>query len=90
MTVVRIVLATRAMTGQKAVEWSATLNATFQFTRLSTQRSAREAALRHYVSTIATARVQPAEAPRILTGKQLRVKPSAGSASRLCSFSRWQ
>ena len=41
-------------------------------------------------SKIATARVQPAEAPRILCGKQEMVKPSAGSASRLCSFSRWQ
>ena len=42
------------------------------------------------VSRIATARVQPADAPRILTGKQHTVKPSPGSASRLCSFSRWQ
>ena len=41
-------------------------------------------------SKIATARVQPAEAPRILCGKQLMKKPSPGSASRLCSFSRWQ
>ena len=41
-------------------------------------------------SKIATARVQPAEAPRILCGKQLMKKPSAGSASRLCSFSMWQ
>ena len=39
---------------------------------------------------MATARVQPAEAPRILCGKQLMKKPLAGSASRLCSFSRWQ
>ena len=43
-----------------------------------------------YSSKIATARVQPAEAPRILCGKQEMVKPSPGSASRLCSFSRWQ
>src|SRR5262249_7997605 len=41
-------------------------------------------------SKIAPARVQPAEAPRILCGKQAMVKPSPGSASRLCSFSRWQ
>ena len=41
-------------------------------------------------SRMATARVQPAEAPRIFTGKQHTVKPSPGSASRLCSFSRWQ
>src|SRR6267378_3689017 len=41
-------------------------------------------------STMATARVQPAEAPRIFTGKHAMVKPSPGSASRLCSFSRWQ
>src|SRR6266850_658789 len=39
-------------------------------------------------STIATARVQPAEAPRIFTGKHAMVKPWPGSASRLCSFSR--
>ena len=41
-------------------------------------------------SKIATARVQPAEAPRILCGKQAMVKPSPGKTSRLCSFSRWQ
>ena len=41
-------------------------------------------------SKMATARVQPAEAPRIFTGKQHTVKPSPGKASRLCSFSRWQ
>ena len=41
-------------------------------------------------SRMATARVQPADAPRIFTGKQHTVKPSPGSASRLCSFSRWQ
>jgi hypothetical protein len=41
-------------------------------------------------SMIATARVQPAEPPRTLTGKQLTVNPLAGSASRLCSFSMWQ
>ncbi|MDT4838898.1 hypothetical protein FQZ97_726710 [compost metagenome] len=41
-------------------------------------------------SKIATARVQPAEAPRILCGKQLMKKPVGGSTSRLCSFSMWQ
>ena len=41
-------------------------------------------------SKMATARVQPAEAPRILCGKQLMKKPVGGSASRLCSFSMWQ
>ena len=41
-------------------------------------------------SMIATARVQPAEPPRTLTGKQLTVNPLDGSASRLCSFSMWQ
>ncbi|MNV96120.1 hypothetical protein D3C71_1910860 [compost metagenome] len=41
-------------------------------------------------SNIATARVQPADAPRILCGKQLIVKPVAGIDSRLCSFSKWQ
>ena len=41
-------------------------------------------------STIATARVQPAEARSIFTGKQATVKPVDGSASRLCSFSMWQ
>ena len=40
-----------------------------------------------HVSMMATARVQPAEPPRTLTGKQATVKPVAGSASRLCSFS---
>jgi hypothetical protein len=45
---------------------------------------------RDYASMIATARVQPAEPPRTLTGKQLTVKPLGGSASRLCSFSIWQ
>jgi len=43
-----------------------------------------------YLSMMATARVQPADAPFILTGKQLTVKPDAGNASRLWSFSRWQ
>ena len=37
---------------------------------------------------IATARVQPAEARWIFTGKQTTSKPSAGNCSRLCSFSR--
>ena len=41
-------------------------------------------------SRIATARVQPADAPRIFTGRQLTVNPAGGSASRLCSFSMWQ
>ena len=41
-------------------------------------------------SRIATARVKPAEAPLMLNGKQHTEKPVAGSASRLCSFSRWQ
>ena len=43
-----------------------------------------------HASMIATARVQPAEARSILTGKQTTVKPVDGSASRLCSFSIWQ
>jgi len=42
------------------------------------------------LSKMATARVQPADAPRILCGKHEMMKPSPGSASRLCSFSRWQ
>jgi hypothetical protein len=41
-------------------------------------------------SKIATARVQPAEALRILCGKQLMKNPLAGSTSRLCIFSMWQ
>jgi len=41
-------------------------------------------------STMATARVHPAEAPLIFTGKQTTEKPLGGRASRLCSFSRWQ
>src|SRR5436190_20886590 len=44
----------------------------------------------HACSSIATARVHPAEPPRTLTGKQLTVKPVAGRLSRLCSFSMWQ
>jgi len=47
-------------------------------------------AVGNQASMIATARVQPAEPPRTLTGKQLTVKPLAGSTSRLCSFSIWQ
>src|SRR5262249_52354802 len=43
-----------------------------------------------YSSMIATARVQPADAARIFTGKQDTVNPVEGSASRLCSFSIWQ
>src|SRR5215470_14320386 len=38
--------------------------------------------------TIATARVQPAEPRCTFTGKQTISKPSGGSSSRLCSFSR--
>jgi hypothetical protein len=41
-------------------------------------------------SMIATARVQPAEAARTFTGKHDTTKPYGGSASKLCSFSRWQ
>ncbi len=51
--------------------------------------SRHQAAIRRS-SKIATARVHPAEAPRILCGKQLMKKPSAGTDSRLCSFSMWQ
>jgi hypothetical protein len=43
-----------------------------------------------YKSMIATARVQPADARSILTGKQDTVKPVDGKSSRLCSFSMWQ
>ena len=41
-------------------------------------------------SRMATARVQPAEARSILTGKHDTMKPVDGSCSRLCSFSIWQ
>ena len=41
-------------------------------------------------SMIATARVQPAEARSILTGKHDTAKPVDGKSSRLCSFSMWQ
>jgi hypothetical protein len=41
-------------------------------------------------SRIAMARVQPADAAWIFTGKQLTEKPFEGSFSRLCSFSMWQ
>ena len=43
-----------------------------------------------HASMIATARVQPAEARSIFIGKHETMKPVEGSASRLCSFSRWQ
>jgi len=42
---------------------------------------------RPYASRIATARVQPAEARSIFTGKQLTMNPAGGRPSRLCSFS---
>ena len=45
--------------------------------------------LRHD-STIATARVHPAEARAIFTGKHAIMKPCGGRLSRLCSFSIWQ
>ena len=45
---------------------------------------------RSYSSKMATARVQPADAPLILTGKHETVNPVAGSRSRLPSFSIWQ
>ena len=41
-------------------------------------------------SKIATARVNPAEALRILKGKQEIMKPVGGRLSRLASFSMWQ
>src|SRR6185312_3209276 len=41
-------------------------------------------------SMIATARVQPADARSIFTGKHDTMKPVGGSCSRLCSFSIWQ
>ena len=41
-------------------------------------------------SMMATARVQPADAALILTGKHAIMNPVAGIASRLCSFSMWQ
>src|ERR1700752_5017060 len=45
---------------------------------------------RLYASMIATARVQPAEARSIFTGKHDMVNPVDGRSSKLCSFSRWQ
>ena len=45
---------------------------------------------RDQLSMIATARVQPADARSIFTGKQDTMKPVAGKSSRLCSFSMWQ
>ncbi len=43
-----------------------------------------------HASIMATARVQPAEAALILTGKQATMNPCGGKTSRLCSFSMWQ
>ena len=40
-------------------------------------------------SISATARIQPALARSILTGKQESIHPEAGSAARLVSFSIW-
>ena len=40
-------------------------------------------------SISATARIHPALARSIFTGKQLKVKPVAGIAARLVSFSIW-
>ena len=48
------------------------------------------AARNSHPSSIATARVQPADARSIFTGKHDTVKPVDGSCSRLCSFSMWQ
>ena len=50
----------------------------------------RKSSGRLYPSMIATARVQPAEARSILTGKHDTVNPLEGRSSRLCSFSMWQ
>lgn len=47
-------------------------------------------ALDHQPSRMATARVQPAEARSIFTGKHDTMKPVDGSCSRLCNFSMWQ
>src|ERR1700739_1989856 len=41
-------------------------------------------------SRIAAARVQPAEARSIFTGKHETMNPVEGRSSRLCSFSMWQ
>jgi hypothetical protein len=38
-------------------------------------------------SKMATTRLQPAEAARIFTGKQLTRNPESGNNSKLCSFS---
>ena len=43
-----------------------------------------------YPSRMATARVQPAEARSIFTGKHDTMNPVDGSCSRLCNFSMWQ
>ena len=40
-------------------------------------------------SRMATARIHPALARSILTGKQLTMKPCGGSAARFASFSIW-
>jgi len=39
---------------------------------------------------MATARVHPADARSIFTGKHDTMNPVDGSCSRLCSFSMWQ
>ena len=50
-------------------------------------RTITELAPRRYHSKSATARVQPADAPLILCGKQATVNPFGGNWSRLHSFS---
>ena len=51
-------------------------------------RCARRSTPSPQSSMIATARVHPAEARCTFTGKHTTSNPSAGNASRLCSFSR--
>lgn len=54
------------------------------------RRRAGRRAVSSQSSRMATARVKPADAPLIFTGKQLTVKPSGGRLSRFASFSMWQ
>jgi predicted nucleic acid-binding protein len=64
-----------------AYDWTSLASSTFS-------RFSRRVASRMTSSKMATARVHPADAPRILWGKHEIMKPVGGSASRLCSFSR--
>src|SRR5580700_10297754 len=70
-----------------ATAWQRSERALTKRRILTTGRAGSHHPRQSYPSMIATARVQPAEARSILTGKHDTVKPVEGNSSRLCSFS---